>query len=193
MLQGDRERYQTVYASQNGSIAAPTAGLHFTDALLDALTARGVRIVRVTLHVGLGTFKPIQSKRIEEHQMHAEWGEITAATADAVNAARAAKTGGGRVIAIGSTALRLLEAAAVGGGRLGTFSGETDIFITPGYRFRIVDAMLTNFHLPRSTLFMLVSAFSGLSRMKAAYEHAKAAGYRFYSYGDACFLERDPK
>ena len=189
----DRGDYQTLFAARPGAVAAPTAGLHFTPALRDAVEKAGVRLVPVTLHVGAGTFLPVRAADTRDHPMHAEWGEITAATADAVNAARAAKTGGGRVIAIGSTALRLLEAAAGSGGRLGTFSGETDIFITPGYRFRIVDAMLTNFHLPRSTLFMLVSAFSGLSRMKAAYEHAKVAGYRFYSYGDACFLERDLK
>ncbi len=185
--------YQTLFAARPGAVAAPTAGLHFTPALRDAVEKAGVPLLPVTLHVGAGTFLPVRAADTKDHRMHAEWGEITAATADAVNAARAAKTGGGRVIAVGTTVLRLLEAAAGGDGRLGTFSGETDIFITPGYRFRIVDAMLTNFHLPRSTLFMLVSAFSGLSRMKAAYEHAKSAGYRFYSYGDACFLARDKK
>ncbi len=179
--------YQTLFAARPGAVAAPTAGLHFTPALRDAVEKAGVQLVPVTLHVGAGTFLPVRTADTKDHQMHAEWGEITAATADAVNAA---KIGDGRVIAVGSTVLRLLEAAAGDDGRLGTFSGETDIFITPGYRFRIVDAMLTNFHLPRSTLFMLVSAFSGLSRMKAAYEHAKAVGYRFYSYGDACWLER---
>ena len=183
----DRGDYQTLFAARPGAVAAPTAGLHFTPALRDAVEKAGVQLVPVTLHVGAGTFLPVKADDTRDHRMHAEWGEITAATADAVNAA---KNGDGRVIAVGSTVLRLLEAAAGGGGRLGTFAGETDIFITPGYRFRIVDAMLTNFHLPRSTLFMLVSAFSGLSRMKAAYEHAKTAGYRFYSYGDACWLER---
>ncbi len=187
----DLDDYQTLFAENTGAVAAPTAGLHFTPGLLAAVEDAGVTVVRLTLHVGAGTFLPVKAEDTQDHKMHAEWGEITAETANAVNAAKAA---GGRVVAVGSTALRLLETAASedGGedGTLGAFSGETDIFITPGYRFRITDALLTNFHLPRSTLFMLVAAFSGLERMKAAYEHAKAADYRFYSYGDACFLEK---
>jgi S-adenosylmethionine:tRNA ribosyltransferase-isomerase len=183
----DHEDYQTLFAEKPGAVAAPTAGLHFTPALLETIKGAGVGVERLTLHVGAGTFLPVKADDTDDHPMHAEWGEITAATAAAVNAA---KDRGGRVIAVGSTVLRLLEAAADEEGRVKPFSGETDIFITPGYRFRIADGLLTNFHLPRSTLFMLVAAFSGLETMKSAYEHAKAAGYRFYSYGDACFLER---
>ncbi len=183
----DRDDYQTLFADVPGAVAAPTAGLHFTPALVRAIEDRGVAMARLTLHVGAGTFLPVKASDTRDHRMHAERGEITSATADAVNAARAA---GGRVVAVGSTALRLLETAAGDDGTLAPFRGETDIFITPGYRFRIVDALLTNFHLPRSTLFMLVAAFAGLDRMKAAYAHAKDAGYRFYSYGDACWLER---
>ncbi|MEO0879352.1 MAG: tRNA preQ1(34) S-adenosylmethionine ribosyltransferase-isomerase QueA [Pseudomonadota bacterium] len=183
----DAARYQTVYADRAGSVAAPTAGLHFTDDLLSAVTARGAAIARVTLHVGAGTFLPVAVDDTEDHRMHAEWGEITPETADAINAARRA---GGRCVAVGTTALRLLESAARETGDIAPFCAETDIFITPGYGFRAVDCLLTNFHLPRSTLFMLVSAFSGAARMKDAYAHAIAAGYRFYSYGDACFLER---
>jgi S-adenosylmethionine:tRNA ribosyltransferase-isomerase len=185
----DRDDYQTLFAERPGAVAAPTAGLHFTPALLAAVAARGVTVARLTLHVGAGTFLPVKAADTRDHRMHGEWGEIGGATAAAVNAARAA---GGRVVAVGSTALRLLETAAGDDGRLAPFRGTTDIFITPGYRFRIVDALLTNFHLPRSTLFMLVAAFAGLQRMKAAYEHAKRRGYRFYSYGDACWLERTP-
>lgn len=183
----DREDYQTVFATRPGAVAAPTAGLHFTPELLNAVEAVGAAVHRLTLHVGAGTFLPVKAENTRDHKMHAEWGEILSPTADAVNAAKA---GGGRVIAVGSTSLRLLEAAADANGRVRPFSGETDIFITPGNRFRVVDVLLTNFHLPRSTLFMLVAAFSGLDTMKAAYEHAKATGYRFYSYGDACWLER---
>ena len=183
----DRDDYQTLFAERPGAVAAPTAGLHFTPALLTAVEARGAAVARLTLHVGAGTFLPVKVADTRDHRMHAEWGEITAIAADAVNAARAR---GGRVVAVGSTALRLLETAAGDDGTLKPFRGETDIFITPGYRFRIVDALLTNFHLPRSTLFMLVAAFAGLDRMKAAYDHAKASGYRFYSSGDACWLER---
>ena len=184
--QRDHDDYQTPFAKRPGAVAAPTAGLHFTPELLAAVEGAGVTVVRLTLHVGAGTFLPVKADDTRNHKMHAEWGKITAEAAAAVNAAKAA---GGRVVAVGSTALRLLETAAGEDGTLGAFSGETDIFITPGTRFRITDALLTNFHLPRSTLFMLVAAFAGLDRMKAAYEHAKAADYRFYSYGDACWLE----
>ncbi len=166
-------------------MAAPTAGLHFTDALLAQMKERGIALHKVTLHVGAGTFLPVKTDEIESHKMHAEFGLVPAEVADALNAARAT---GGRIVAVGSTALRLLESAAGEDGTLRAFSGETAIFITPGYRFRAVDLMLTNFHLPRSTLFMLVSAFSGLDVMKRAYAHAIAADYRFYSYGDACLL-----
>ena len=183
----DREDYQTVYAKRPGAVAAPTAGLHFTPQLLAALDGRGAERVTVTLYVGAGTFLPVKAETVEAHRMHAEWGEIAAAAADTVNRARAA---GRRVIAVGTTSARLLEAAAGADGRVAPFAGETDIFITPGYRFRVVDALLTNFHLPRSTLFMLVAAFAGLEPMQAAYAHAKEAGYRFYSYGDACLLFR---
>ncbi|HJO71895.1 MAG TPA: tRNA preQ1(34) S-adenosylmethionine ribosyltransferase-isomerase QueA [Rhodospirillales bacterium] len=183
----DRTDYQTVYAERPGAVAAPTAGLHFTPRLIDALDGRGVQRVTVTLLVGAGTFLPVKSETVERHRMHSEWGEIDAAAAKAVNRARAA---GRRVVAVGTTSLRLLEAAADADGSMAPFAGDTDIFITPGYRFRVVDALLTNFHLPRSTLFMLVSAFAGLEPMHAAYAHAKEAGYRFYSYGDACLLSR---
>ena len=181
----DRSDYQTLFAQEEGSVAAPTAGLHFTDALLARLAARGVALHRVTLHVGAGTFLPVKSEETEGHEMHAEFGVVPEEVAEALNAVREQ---GGRIVAVGSTALRLLESAAGEDGRLKAFSGETAIFITPGYRFRAVDLLLTNFHLPRSTLFMLVAAFSGLDMMKRAYAHAIAAGYRFYSYGDACLL-----
>lgn len=183
----DRARYQTVYARQPGAVAAPTAGLHFTPELMAALAETGVETAALTLHVGAGTFLPVKADDARDHPMHAETGIVTEATADAVNRTRAA---GGRVLAVGTTALRLLESAVDGDGRLTPFTGETDIFILPGFRFRITDLLLTNFHLPRSTLFMLVCAFAGTDRMKAAYAHAVAAGYRFYSYGDACLLER---
>jgi S-adenosylmethionine:tRNA ribosyltransferase-isomerase len=183
----DASDYQTLFAQKDGAVAAPTAGLHFTPALRDALTARGIPILSVTLHVGAGTFLPVKVEHTGDHAMHTEWGEVAAETAEKVNAARAA---GGRLLAVGTTCVRLLEAAAGIGGRLRPFSGETDIFITPGYAFKLVDRMLTNFHLPRSTLFMLVAAFAGLERMKRAYAHAIAERYRFYSYGDACLLER---
>jgi len=185
----DAERYQTVYARHEGAVAAPTAGLHFTPGLMAALAAGGISCHFVTLHVGAGTFLPVKTGEVAEHRMHAEWGEITAATASALNAARAA---GGRIVAVGTTSLRLLESAVEAGGRLRPFAGETDIFITPGYRFAAVDLLMTNFHLPRSTLFMLVAAFSGLATMRRAYAHAIRAGYRFYSYGDACLLYPDP-
>ena len=181
----DRTDYQTVFAHDEGSVAAPTAGLHFTDRLVARLKERGVVIHKVTLHVGAGTFLPVKADDTEDHRMHAEFGTVSADVAAALNAARSK---GGRIVAVGSTALRILESAAGKDGQLRAFSGETAIFITPGYKFRAVDLMLTNFHLPRSTLFMLVAAFSGLDTMKRAYAHAIHAGYRFYSYGDACLL-----
>lgn len=184
----DRRDYQTVYAATDGAVAAPTAGLHFTDRLLAAIDAAGATRVTVTLHVGAGTFLPVKAADTDDHRMHSEWGEVTPAAAQTINAARAH---GGRLVAVGTTAMRLLESAADPSGRIRPFQGDTDIFITPGYRFKAVDVLMTNFHLPRSTLFMLVSAFSGLERMKAAYAHAIAAGYRFYSYGDACLLFPD--
>ena len=186
----DRADYQTLFAAHDGSVAAPTAGLHFTDKLLDRLNARGIALHKVTLHVGAGTFLPVKTDDTAGHKMYAEFGSVSADVADALNATRAA---GGRIVAVGSTALRLLESAAGQDGRLRAFSGETAIFITPGYKFRAVDLMLTNFHLPRSTLFMLVSAFSGLDTMQRAYAHAIQSGYRFYSYGDACLLYPEGK
>ncbi|MFY9827106.1 MAG: tRNA preQ1(34) S-adenosylmethionine ribosyltransferase-isomerase QueA [Rhodoplanes sp.] len=183
--QQDRSDYQTMFARTDGAVAAPTAGLHFTDRLLAQLRERGVGLHPVTLHVGPGTFLPVKAEDTNEHRMHAEWGEVNAATAAALNRARGA---GGRIVAVGSTALRLLETAADEKGAITPFAGETAIFITPGYRFRAVDLLMTNFHLPRSTLFMLVAAFSGLEVMRRAYAHAIAAGYRFYSYGDGCLL-----
>src|SRR5262245_49043030 len=183
----DRMDYQTMFAQSEGSVAAPTAGLHFSDALLARLEARGIALHKVTLHVGAGTFLPVKAPDTSAHRMHAEAGSVSAATADALNAARRA---GGRIAAVGSTSLRLIESASGEDGVIRPFSGETALFITPGYRFRTVDALMTNFHLPRSTLFMLVAAFSGLETMQAAYAHAIAAGYRFYSYGDACLLFR---
>jgi S-adenosylmethionine:tRNA ribosyltransferase-isomerase len=183
----DRTDYQTVFAEHPGAVAAPTAGLHFTPALLAALEDRGIGRAGVTLHVGAGTFLPVKVADVAEHRMHAEYGEIPPSTAAAVNAAHQR---GRRVVAIGTTALRLLESATDEAGMVHEFAGDTDIFITPGYRFRAVDVLLTNFHLPRSTLFMLVSALTGLETMKRAYEHAKERGYRFYSYGDCCLLHR---
>ena len=183
----DRTDYQTMFAREEGSVAAPTAGLHFTETLTAALRAAGVDLQRVTLHVGPGTFLPVKADDTSVHQMQPEWGSVSAATAAALNATRRA---GGRIVAVGSTSLRLLESAAADDGTLTPFSGETALFITPGYRFRAVDALLTNFHLPRSTLYMLVCAFSGLDVMKRAYAHAIESGYRFYSYGDACLLLR---
>ena len=181
----DRDDYQTLFAERAGAVAAPTAGLHFTPGLIERIAARGVTLHRVTLHVGAGTFLPVKAGDTENHVMHSEWGALDAQTAEALNGARAA---GGRIVAVGTTSARILESAADEAGRIRPFSGETAIFITPGYRFRAVDALMTNFHLPRSTLFMLVSAFSGLEAMKAAYAHAIATGYRFYSYGDVCLL-----
>ena len=183
----DLADYQTMFAAKEGAVAAPTAGLHFTPALEAALRDRGVQVHRLTLHVGAGTFLPVKMDDTDGHKMHAEWGCISAETAGALNAARAR---GGRIVAVGTTSMRLLESAAAEDGTIQPFSAETSIFITPGYRFRAVDKLLTNFHLPRSTLFMLVSAFSGLETMKQAYAHAIGSGYRFYSYGDACLLFR---
>ena len=185
---GDAEDYQTLFAARDGAVAAPTAGLHFTPALMAALAERGVAAAAVTLHVGAGTFLPVKVEDIRDHRMHAEFGEIGESAVAAIAAARKA---GGRVVAVGTTSLRLLETAAASGDGLRPFSGETSIFITPGHRFRTADMLLTNFHLPRSTLFMLVSAFAGSERMREAYAHAIASGYRFYSYGDACLLERE--
>jgi S-adenosylmethionine:tRNA ribosyltransferase-isomerase len=182
--------YQTMFAVNEGAVAAPTAGLHFTPGLEAALRDRGIGLHRLTLHVGAGTFLPVKVEETSEHRMHAEWGSISADTAAALNTAR---TNGGRIVAVGTTSLRLLESAAADDGTIRPFEGETSIFITPGYRFRAVDILMTNFHLPRSTLFMLVSAFSGLDTMKQAYAHAIARGYRFYSYGDACLLFRKPR
>ncbi|EHK55326.1 tRNA preQ1(34) S-adenosylmethionine ribosyltransferase-isomerase QueA [Allomesorhizobium alhagi] len=183
----DRTDYQTIFARDEGAVAAPTAGLHFTPELFAALDARGIERHFVTLHVGAGTFLPVKVDDTADHKMHAESGSVSAQTAAAVNAARAR---GSRVVSVGTTSLRLLESAARDDGTLTEWSGATSIFITPGYRFRIVDVLMTNFHLPRSTLFMLVSAFSGLETMRAAYAHAIENGYRFYSYGDACLLFR---
>ena len=183
----DKTDYQTIFAREDGAVAAPTAGLHFTSALLAALKSRGVAFEYLTLHVGAGTFLPVKTDDTDTHVMHSEIGRIDHATAERLNAAR---ENGRRLVAVGTTALRLLESAADGEGHIRPFDGPTDIFITPGYRFRAVDRLMTNFHLPRSTLFMLVSAFSGLETMQAAYAHAIAADYRFYSYGDACLLDR---
>jgi S-adenosylmethionine:tRNA ribosyltransferase-isomerase len=183
----DRDDYQTMFALEEGAVAAPTAGLHFTPELVAALQARGIALHRVTLHVGAGTFLPVKAADTADHRMHAERGSVGPDTAAALNTVRRA---GGRVVAVGSTSLRLLESASQEDGIIRPFAGETQMFITPGYRFRAVDVLMTNFHLPRSTLFMLVAAFSGLDVMRAAYAHAIAASYRFYSYGDACLLFR---
>ncbi len=183
----DRDDYQTMFARQEGSVAAPTAALHFTEGLVARLRERGIGLHFVTLHVGPGTFLPVKADDTADHRMHPEWGTVGPETADALNAARRR---GGRIVAVGSTALRLLETAAADDGTLRPFSGETALFLTPGDRFRAVDLLMTNFHLPRSTLFMLVAAFAGLDAMKRAYAHAIKSGYRFYSYGDACLLFR---
>jgi S-adenosylmethionine:tRNA ribosyltransferase-isomerase len=182
----DESRYQTVFAARPGAVAAPTASLHFDAAVLAALEARGVQRAAVTLHVGAGTFQPVRAERIAEHRMHSEWFEVPAATVAAIEATRAA---GGRIVAAGTTTLRALESAARGGA-LAPYAGETDIFITPGFHFRVVDVLVTNFHLPRSTLLMLVSAFAGHAHIKALYRHAVESGYRFFSYGDAMLLQR---
>ena len=186
--EADRADYQTIFAREDGAVAAPTAALHFTPELLTALDAAGIARETLTLHVGAGTFLPVKADDTAEHAMHAEWGRIDAATAGRLNAARAA---GGRLIAVGTTSLRVLESAAGEDGSIRPFEGDTAIFITPGYRFRAIDGLLTNFHLPRSTLFMLVSALMGLERMQSAYAHAIALDYRFYSYGDASLLLPD--
>ncbi len=183
----DETDYQTIFARETGAVAAPTAGLHFTPQLLAAIEARGVSLHRVTLHVGAGTFLPVKADDTDLHKMHEEFARIDPQTAQALNEARVK---GGRIVAVGTTALRVLESAADDAGRILPYARRTGIFITPGYRFRAVDMLLTNFHLPRSTLFMLVAAFAGLERMKAVYAHAIESGYRFYSYGDACLLER---
>lgn len=182
----DRERYQTVYARRPGAVAAPTAGLHFDNGMLAALERRGIASGYVTLHVGAGTFQPVRADDIAEHRMHSEWLEVDEALCRRVGQTRAA---GGRVVAVGTTSVRSLETAAAGG-ELAPFRGETDIFIRPGYRFRAVDALITNFHLPESTLLMLVCAFAGYDTVMRAYRHAVAEGYRFFSYGDAMFLTR---
>ena len=183
----DRSDYQTVFAEHDGSVAAPTAGLHFTPALLEAIRARGVSTHAVTLHVGAGTFLPVKADDTADHKMHSEWGEVSPGVAAALNAVRAA---GGRIVCVGTTSLRLLESATEPDGVIRPFHGDTAIFITPGYAFRAADVLMTNFHLPKSTLFMLVSAFAGLETMKAAYAHAVETGYRFYSYGDGSLLFR---
>jgi S-adenosylmethionine:tRNA ribosyltransferase-isomerase len=186
----DRRDYQTIFARAEGAVAAPTAGLHFTQALLDALAARGVSWTTLTLHVGPGTFLPVKTADPRDHGMHAEWGVLSPEAAENIAAARRE---GGRIVAVGTTSLRLLESAASDAGEVRPFAGETCLFILPGYPFRIVDMLLTNFHLPRSTLLMLVAALAGLDRIKSAYTHAIASGYRFYSYGDACLIERPEK
>ena len=185
----DASDYQTMFAREKGAVAAPTAALDFTSELMDRLQAAGITSETLTLHVGAGTFLPVKAEDTDEHRMHAEWGRISPASAERINAVRAS---GGRVIAVGTTVLRLLESAADEAGRVQPFEGDTSIFITPGYRFRAIDGLLTNFHLPRSTLFMLVSALMGRDRMQAAYAHAIASGYRFYSYGDASLLLPTP-
>ena len=183
--EADRQDYQTVWARHSGAVAAPTASLHFDDDLLARLAEKGVRFTHVTLHVGAGTFLPVKVEDVTTHKMHGEWGEVTLDAAAAINATRAA---GGRVIPVGTTALRLIESAASEDGRVQPFSGVTEIFIYPGYRFRVTDALMTNFHLPKSTLLMLVSALMGQDRIKALYRHAVDSGYRFFSYGDASLL-----
>jgi S-adenosylmethionine:tRNA ribosyltransferase-isomerase len=183
----DRADYQTMFARVEGAVAAPTAGLHFTPALIEALSRRGIGLVSLTLHVGPGTFLPVKSDDPREHRMHGEWGVLSHDTAASI---RAVKHAGGRIVAVGTTSLRLLESAAAETGEVRPFSGETRLFILPGYRFRAIDLLLTNFHLPRSTLFMLVAALAGLDRIKSAYAHAIAEHYRFFSYGDACLIER---
>ena len=181
----DKQDYQTIFAEKDGAVAAPTAGLHFTPQLLDALSERGIEQHIVTLHVGAGTFLPVKADDTDDHKMHAEWGAVSEKTARAL---RDVKARGNKVVSVGTTSLRILESAAQAHGSIQPFAGKTSIFITPGYRFRAIDALMTNFHLPRSTLFMLVSALSGLETMRAAYAHAIENEYRFYSYGDASLL-----
>jgi S-adenosylmethionine:tRNA ribosyltransferase-isomerase len=188
LTEADASDYQTMFAANDGAVAAPTAGLHFTPSLLAALTDAKIGTTKITLHVGAGTFLPVRVENLADHKMHAERGIITPEAAAAINAARQA---GGRIIPIGTTALRLLESAATDEGHLTPYAGDTDIFILPGYRFKIADLLFTNFHLPHSTLLMLVSAFAGIDRIRTAYAHAIAQNYRFYSYGDACLLERE--
>lgn len=183
----DSTDYQTIFASKDGAVAAPTASLHFTESLLARLEANQIQRAEITLHVGAGTFLPVKVDDTKDHVMHAEWGEVSQSVVEQI---KQVKSNGGRVVALGTTTLRVLESAADPNGQLSPFAGETDIFITPGFRFQVVDLLLTNFHLPRSTLFMLVSAFSGLETMKSAYAHAVRSRYRFYSYGDACLLTR---
>ena len=185
----DKQDYQTMFAKRRGAVAAPTAGLHFNSALVKDIVTAGVQILPVTLHVGAGTFLPVTVDNIADHKMHSEWGEISVNTAAVINAAR---VNGGRVIAVGTTSLRILEACYRQRGEITSFAGETDIFITPGYEFGVVDGLLTNFHLPKSTLLMLVSAFAGMRQVALAYRHAIAKNYRFFSYGDACFMTRNP-
>jgi len=185
----DETDYQTTFATRDGAVAAPTAGLHFTPELLQRLERHGIKQATLTLHVGAGTFLPVKVDDTRDHKMHGEWGEISELAAETINATRAS---GGRIVAVGTTCVRLLETAALPEGRVEPWRGTTDIFLAPGYRFRAVDVMLTNLHLPKSTLFMLVSAFAGLDRMKAAYAHAIAEHYRFYSFGDACLLTHNP-
>ncbi len=186
----DHADYQTMFAARDGAVAAPTASLHFTDGLMARLAEAGIEHVTLTLHVGAGTFLPVKAEDTRDHRMHAEWGEISEATAERLNDARRK---GGRIVAVGTTSLRLLESAAGEDGIIRPFADETDIFITPGYRFRAVDVLMTNFHLPKSTLFMLVSAFAGLETMKSAYKHAIDNGYRFYSYGDGSLIFPSPE
>jgi S-adenosylmethionine:tRNA ribosyltransferase-isomerase len=183
----DRDDYQTIFARHEGAVAAPTAGLHFTAALVEALENRGIALTPVTLHVGRGTFLPVRTADPRDHEMHGEWGALPAETADRIAHAKAR---GGRIVAVGTTSLRLLETAAAETGKVRPFAGETRLYILPGYRFRVIDLLMTNFHLPRSTLLLLVAALAGLDRIKIAYAHAVGAGYRFYSYGDACLIER---
>ncbi len=185
--EADKERYQTVFAKKTGAVAAPTAGLHFTEKLLQALKNKGIVTAQITLHVGAGTFLPVRVDNLEDHIMHAEWVEVTQQTCDAVAACKAR---GGKVVAVGTTSVRSLESAAQETGKLEPFSNETRLFITPGFTFNVVDAMITNFHVPESTLLMLVSAFSGYENIMSAYKHAVAEKYRFFSYGDAMFLEK---
>jgi S-adenosylmethionine:tRNA ribosyltransferase-isomerase len=183
----DRGDYQTIFARAEGAVAAPTAGLHFTPALVEMLRRHGIECASLTLHVGPGTFLPVKTADPREHKMHGEWGILSAETAERI---ADTQRGGGRIVAVGTTSLRLLESAAAEAGEVRPFAGETRLFIMPGYRFRAIDMLLTNFHLPRSTLFMLVAALAGLERVKSAYAHAVAHRYRFFSYGDACLIER---